>query len=684
MNASLIRGSLTIVSAAIVAMLAACGDGSDPAAVSAARNDEAAVRWNTAATIDVTANDTAHNGTTTVAIASAPTHGTATIDGTKIRYTPAAGFFGEDTLTYTLSVGDQTSTASLHVAVEAHMTFKGTVHDDALPGAQVVITVGGTAQAPVTADAEGNYVVDVVTSDPHAFITLQATGAGAQSNVVLSSLVGDADAAAAAAASETGVVEAAALPATNVTHVSTAAAVLATQALGKAPASSADIAAAQGSFTAAQTIEVAAAIKLVADLGVALPEGVKDTLALVTDKDAYAGFVATQVSTNNETFQQAQSEVLADPAIAVRPPVPVEGAADIDLLVTLGQGAAANSATRLVLKADGTAVVVGAGRRTAKWTTEGTQIRVTYDQPITTRVYENSAVDHIQYAISKTSTGLKLRQLGGAPGAGPASVDYIISSFKWLEGPKAGQTSAGGDEWVAETMVAKTQAFVATDFTAGTEWAGVLAPDFAAQPDSVMNQDTLKVVDDTHVLFERTGTKGTYALVDGRLVVTTSAGVFSYTRMFTGPRGEERWLAQKLVDGASQWAYDAAVVKVTGGLKFTAANVAHDWQSYINVGLATSQFFIQLHADGTGSPASADMPGTTPVPTGNGTWTINADGSETFTRSFCEDGTLACGRGQVRTWALLATEGRNIYVMEHLVNMGTLDQYRINVYTNAD
>jgi hypothetical protein len=38
----------------------------------------------------------------------------------------------------------------------------------------------------------------------------------------------------------------------------------------------------------------------------------------------------------------------------------------------------------------------------------------------------------------------------------------------------------------------------------------------------------------------------------------------------------------------------------------------------------------------------------------------------------------------VRSWTLLATSGKNIYVMERLQNLPNFNQYRVNVYTNAD
>ena len=689
----------TAIGAAVLATLTACGGSSDsPAAQAVATDDTATVPWNTATALTVTSNDTIANGTASIAVSTAPTHGTAVVSGNSIQYTPTPGYFGADTLTYALTVGNKTSVANVQIAVAAHMTLTGTVRDDAMPGAQVVLTIGGVAQPAVTADANGNYSVDVTTATPTDFITLQATGAGAQSNVVLSSLVGDASATAAVAATD-GTVSATALPAANVTNVTTAEAVLTAQALGKAPTSSADIAAAQGQFSSDQTIQMATAIKLVADAGVALPDGAANTLALVSDPSTYTTFVTTQATTNATVFNSTEAAVLADPAIAVAPTVPVAGAtgaaaAPVTLTLTLGQGAGASGVTVLTLNADGTATLAGAPATTATWTSDGSQITVTYDSPQTYTTFL-IASDGNQWNATETDTGFKVRQLGT-----DTATQTVIGSTTFTLGPDNGQTTVLTDNWLTYTIVNKTQSFQASDFAVGAEWAGVLTTDFDPNTAEYTNQDVLKIVDATHVLYERTGVTGTYAVTNGSLVVTLPTGAtFSYTRLFIGPKGEDRWLTTQLANGAPTWEYDAAVVKVTSGLTFTTASATNDYLSYINAGLATGQFYIDLQANGTG--AGSSIPGASALQSPLGTWVVNADGSETLTRYYCEPDSNGVGfcsagditwnlnngydYGQTRTWQLLATSGNNIYVMERLTNMGdSLDQYRVNVYTKTN
>ena len=691
MNVISTRWLPTAIAAAALAALSACGGSDAPDAQATATDDSATVAWNKATTLDVTSNDTVANGTASIAVTTPPAHGTAAISGGSIIYTPTAGYFGADSLQYTLNVGDKHSVANVQLAVAAHMTISGTVRDAAMPGAQVVLTVGGSALPAVTADANGNYSVDVVTTTPADFITLQATGVGAQANVVLASLVGDAGATAAVASSD-GMVNAAALPAANVTNVTTAEAVLTAQALGKTPASSADIAAAQGQFSSAQTLQMATAIKLVADAGVALPSGATNTLALVSDPATYSGFVTTQATTNATVFNDTQAAVLADPAIAVAPPVPAAGKPDVEMVLTLGQGAAANGVTKMTLKADGTAVVAGAPALAATWVANGSEIDVTYATAQTATTYL-VASDGYQWQATESDTGFRVRQLGTG-----TATQSTVGSTTFVEGPDNGVTTALADNWLTLTIVTSTLSFHDADFAVGTEWAGVLTTDFDPATANYTNQDILKIVDATHVLYERTGVTGTYAISGGNLVVTTADGSFRYTHLFTGPRGEERWLTTRLVDGAPTWVWDAAMVKVTPGLSFTQASAANDYLSYINVGLATGQFYIDLLADGTGSGSSVAGDANLQHPIG--TWTVGDDGGETLTRYYC--GVNANGIGtcsdsqiasrvangqqyaQVRTWKLLATAGNNIYVMERLSFPGsTYDQYRVNVYTKT-
>ncbi|MGF6418916.1 outer membrane autotransporter protein [Stenotrophomonas sp. AN71] len=73
-------------------------------------NDAATTPANAPVTINVTANDT--GPITSIAIAQAPVHGTASVNGLDVAYTPASNFFGNDSFTYIATGPGGTSTAA--------------------------------------------------------------------------------------------------------------------------------------------------------------------------------------------------------------------------------------------------------------------------------------------------------------------------------------------------------------------------------------------------------------------------------------------------------------------------------------------------------------------------------------------------------------------------------------------
>lgn len=81
-------------------------------------NDTASTPADQAVTINVVSVDT--GPITSIAISSGPSHGTATVNGTSVVYTPAHDFFGTDTLTYTATgPGGTSGTATVTITVAA-------------------------------------------------------------------------------------------------------------------------------------------------------------------------------------------------------------------------------------------------------------------------------------------------------------------------------------------------------------------------------------------------------------------------------------------------------------------------------------------------------------------------------------------------------------------------------------
>jgi uncharacterized protein YhjY with autotransporter beta-barrel domain len=79
--------------------------------------DRATTPANSPVTIAVAANDT--NAVTGIAIAAAPSHGTAAVSGLNVIYTPHANYFGADSFTYTATgPGGKSAPATVSVAVK--------------------------------------------------------------------------------------------------------------------------------------------------------------------------------------------------------------------------------------------------------------------------------------------------------------------------------------------------------------------------------------------------------------------------------------------------------------------------------------------------------------------------------------------------------------------------------------
>ncbi|WP_333825200.1 autotransporter family protein, partial [Pinisolibacter sp.] len=84
-----------------------------------AEDDTAETKEGLPVTIDVTAND-AGGPFTAVAVAGAPSHGTATVSGLAVTYVPTVGFTGVDSFTYRAVKGsDRSSEATVRVTVAA-------------------------------------------------------------------------------------------------------------------------------------------------------------------------------------------------------------------------------------------------------------------------------------------------------------------------------------------------------------------------------------------------------------------------------------------------------------------------------------------------------------------------------------------------------------------------------------
>jgi len=145
-------------------------------------DDNATTNENTPVTIAVTGNDSDPFGAAlTIVSLTQPSNGTAVVSGTSIVYTPAAGFIGVDTFTYTIEGTEGTATATVTVTVlnvneppvavnDAYTTAEDTPltvpapgvlvndNDPDLGDALTVVLVSGPSNGTVTQNGDGSFV----------------------------------------------------------------------------------------------------------------------------------------------------------------------------------------------------------------------------------------------------------------------------------------------------------------------------------------------------------------------------------------------------------------------------------------------------------------------------------------------------------------------------------------------
>jgi uncharacterized protein with beta-barrel porin domain len=136
--------------------------------VPVAVNDTATTAANAPVTINVTANDT--GPITSIAVAQAPAHGSATVNALNVVYTPASNFFGTDTFTYTATGPGGTS---------APATVTVTVTPLAVPVAaaqSATVLAGQSVTVHATAGATGAPYTAVAIATPPAKGTAAVSG----------------------------------------------------------------------------------------------------------------------------------------------------------------------------------------------------------------------------------------------------------------------------------------------------------------------------------------------------------------------------------------------------------------------------------------------------------------------------------------------------------------------------
>lgn len=671
-------GALSLLS------LAACGGGGggssspevQPGPVAKAAADSYALAWNAPATLSVTDNDTA-SGAATVTIDAAPKNGTAVVNGTKVTYTPNAGFFGADNFTYKLSVGSASQSAVVSLNVEASLTLQGLVTDGPIPNAAVKASVGSQTFT-ATADANGKYSLAIKTSQPSDFVTLTATGSGTQAKVVLTSLVGEAGSLAAAA--KDGKLASDQKPGLDVSHVTSAQAGLILQG-GLTPKSDTELANALQGVSPQSLLDAAAAIKLVVDGGIALPAGVADTRELLNSSAALGAFQTNLQRDRPGDLEAARKSTRDDALLGKAPPTPAANGAPVTLIYAYGEDAGTTQVRVLTLRADGTGTEVSDKQRSITWKLDGPAVAVTYDrfieqdfEPYDTAVVGDKNIES-ELSFKLVIRGLRLTDLGANAGRGALASVTTIASTVDLEGPRLGvfKDITGGE--LMRRHTAGALSFKAEDFPVGTKLAGVSAnmvSDSAGLPQS--NQDVATFTSTTELSLARTGLKGNWKIVDGKLRVDLPQVSHLYTLLGKGPLGDSRWLLQQLdANGAALSAHELGVTAATPPTLNRAFWIGKTWKS--NIG--TSQgipIIFEFQDDARASASSAVLGESPAIPFFRRYWRLLDDGRVDIVRADSEscvvylasgaNGPLPCPLSQQRFWQPIAQTGNTVWVMQ--------------------
>ncbi|GFE91610.1 carboxypeptidase-like regulatory domain-containing protein [Steroidobacter agaridevorans] len=286
--------------------------------------------------------------------------------------------------------GDGGGTPPPPAPTGSRLTLTGTVTDAPIPSAVVTATIGGQTFT-ATADANGNYRLEltVAQSATGEFITLKAKGAGPQSYVEFTSLLGTFQALKTQAGSDE-ILSSSENFATQITNVSTALAVLLQQANGGQPvASQTSIDTLTPTLNAQQLLDLAAAIKLLVDQpdDYPMPSGQTSLQALLANTTARKQLVSDFFEQDPATFQAAQSAIANDPTLT-RPVTSATLPSTLTAVLVTDDDAATyaglDRAISYTFNTDGTGKVSsGTWQRNMTWSISGASVDIVYETPVT-------------------------------------------------------------------------------------------------------------------------------------------------------------------------------------------------------------------------------------------------------------------------------------------------------------
>ena len=679
--------AMLVMAAALSACGGGGGGGSAPSApppapgasVPTATADVATVQYNKTAAVAVLANDTATNGGTLALIsASAPAHGTATVSGNTVVYTPAAGFMGKDTFSYMVGTGLATTSGQVAVTVSADLTLSGRAVD--VPAnANVSIAVGAKV-TNVTADASGNFSAPVTLDTPDSMITITAQGTGAQAAIKLISLVGDSRLAANAAAGGATLTPAA-LPGLKVTNFSTALYAQATrQNGGVVPATQVALDAAAANVGVSELLQMAALLRSVTGTasvapGHPLPAGAADTLALVSNTALYTQFVKQILPAFSLGSEIAA--VRSDANLGTPPAIAVTASQSLNFYSN--ESCCTVPALEVVLNPDASGAVSKDQQRLAgTWKRDSAALTLTLTTPVVRSEMVDSGNTPIEVQV--ITKEFIIRQVTGSGDHGFATIAQAgtvhYPGAQFPDAPFASNTMYGFSEWTRLAAPADVS---------GATLGGV--PDFINPQAVGARQMVLALAAGGGATSAQLpGVAANWTMQNGKLVLDFGGGrVQTLARLAVAANGEERWLS-RATSGADYSVHEFTVARVQNGLAFSDANAVNRWRSRPALSEISLGFYLNLVAAHTGTEESEDLDGTvTPLRTNS--WAID-NGALVITSYRLPDGSAAgscpagvtCTIRNQRTWVMLRNDAAGVFVFETARFSDTDIRYRLNRY----
>lgn len=570
------------------------------------------------------------------------------------------------------------------------LTLQGQVTDSPIADATVTAQVGDR-QYQTVADANGDYELRVVARSGDEFVRLSATGSEAQPQVQFESLLGSAGRLVDEAGSD-GVLSSDENAQTDVTHFTTAQFALMVEAnQGAIPADDDSLALLTEGISADALVQGAALIQLVVDGGAALPDGVTDTLALLTDPEATQAFID---GLPEGALQQAIADVTGTvPASVAFTPGNIPAEYALYFPSPVGTVQSADGGADALLRFDDTSGSSGTvewltktlvSDATASWSLSDGVVTIVPSVPrISFNFFQTCATptgNSDQVEVIEETRQIEIRRL--------VSSDIDTIAFTRFNEYRYAVPGSCGDPLPAPSVFTTQQLGFKADALpfAASDLAGARMLPFVADPAAggftTPSQATFggsALFDFDAGQFDAPGMQAgfTASFANGRIhaVLTRADGSASYDHEYRRYRSDGRKADSVLAivtrsDGARAIAGGMGV-KADQSLVFTIADAPGIYRSGLELGSfcclgnGGSPFFIQLNDDAeqtvTRTTFNPDFDPTTadePRVDNNRKWSVEGDWLVLRRNGGTVDGL------QTRRWLPVAQDGNRVYLVE--------------------